>query len=948
MRRSAVVVGREEELTRLRRALSEAVAGTPGCVFLDGEAGVGKTRLLAELTAEGHRMGLAVLAGRAPVTAPVPFCVVAEALRSWLRTSPVDTKALSEFAAGVALLLPEWPGGNSRFGLSEAQLRLLALEGVVRLVRQITQAGRGVLLVADDLHAADPDSLEALRYLATARVEGLLLVGALRSREASLPEQLMRSLHRDGIAQVLELDPLHRREVSELLGALLDAQPPVELVADVMARTDGVPLLVEEVLAAHLRAGSVHVSERGTHWRVRTTVVSRTVCDLVDTRLERLSAPQRHVITVGAVLGDFDTSLLAAVARQPLETVGDAVSGGVSAGVLEPIAGVVGFRHAVLRDAVLEATLPHVLATIHGRAAVALAESSALLQDASVFARRAHHLTQIGEGDGAAELLVTAARMTAEQHSLLGAEALARTACGVARSPQARMAASHLLAGVLAKQGRWAEALELDQATDREHADSPERTQRMAACAVEAGRRPMATALIDRVLDSGDGSLLMRVLAGRLALVAGDSDSALAAAEQALTSSRAIGDADTVCAALDLQAQALDFAGRRPEAALAWARQAEEAAAHGLTAAHLQALLALGKLELFDGRPPVRLREVRELAHAAGALVEQALAEEYLSIALTLQGDPQAGREVAEFGAGRCRELRLDVLPWLLLACADADCYLLGNAAEELMIEAEALGPDVEMTINVNNIRGDHALRAGRYEEAVRFMLASAEAVRTAPGSTPADSPIMLSVALLAAGRREEAARALEQAQAIPDLARWHARPVLLAAAEALLRGDATALDAAIASATGRMPFDVALLRVLAAEILGGPDELRWLREALDLYETGMADASAARVRRLLRKAGGAVPRHRRPGPDLPETLARHGVTPREAEVLRQLGEGLANAVIAERLFLSVRTVETHVSSLLTKLHLSSRAQLTALHGALELETTKAAAIGES
>ena len=84
-------------------------------------------------------------------------------------------------------------------------------------------------------------------------------------------------------------------------------------------------------------------------------------------------------------------------------------------------------------------------------------------------------------------------------------------------------------------------------------------------------------------------------------------------------------------------------------------------------------------------------------------------------------------------------------------------------------------------------------------------------------------------------------------------------------------------------------------------------------------------------MRRLLRDAGAPVPRRRRIASDVPEALAARGVTSRETEVLRLLGEGLSNAGIAERLFLSVRTVETHVSSLLAKLQVESRGQLTAL-----------------
>jgi DNA-binding NarL/FixJ family response regulator len=127
-------------------------------------------------------------------------------------------------------------------------------------------------------------------------------------------------------------------------------------------------------------------------------------------------------------------------------------------------------------------------------------------------------------------------------------------------------------------------------------------------------------------------------------------------------------------------------------------------------------------------------------------------------------------------------------------------------------------------------------------------------------------------------------------------------------------------------------------MRVLAAGIVRGRTSARWLREALDLYEgLGMASA-AARVRRLLRESGAPVPRRRRVSGNVPASLAECGVTTREAEVLRLLGDGLANAAIAERLFVSVRTVETHVSSLLSKLHLEGRGQLIALSAGIAYE----------
>jgi DNA-binding NarL/FixJ family response regulator len=132
------------------------------------------------------------------------------------------------------------------------------------------------------------------------------------------------------------------------------------------------------------------------------------------------------------------------------------------------------------------------------------------------------------------------------------------------------------------------------------------------------------------------------------------------------------------------------------------------------------------------------------------------------------------------------------------------------------------------------------------------------------------------------------------------------------------------------------MPFSIAMMRVIGAIVFDGATRIRWLREALEIYAATGATAYLGRARQLLREAGGPVPRRRQAPDAIPEVLARHGVTAREADVLRLLGRGLSNAEIAARLFVSVRTVETHVSSLLGKLNVRSRGQLIALCANLE------------
>jgi ATP/maltotriose-dependent transcriptional regulator MalT len=351
----------------------------------------------------------------------------------------------------------------------------------------------------------------------------------------------------------------------------------------------------------------------------------------------------------------------------------------------------------------------------------------------------------------------------------------------------------------------------------------------------------------------------------------------------------------------------------------------------------LRAIFQLGKLDFFDGRPPARLWRAVELARQAGALVELAWAEETLAIALTLQGQPAAALEVLDVAIPRARELHLDQLGYLLTARAGALSFVqVDKTVEDLFAEAESVASAPEIRLMQLALRADIAVHSGRFDEALTHLKHADQMVSAMPGAAPVDSGGLLAWVYIALGQHDDAKATLSRTAVIPDLARWYPRPVLVKAGRALLEGDAAGVDAAIAAARGPLPFSIAMMRVIGAIVLDGATRIRWLREALDIYEGTGATAYRGRARQLLRDAGGPVPR-RRPAPDaIPEGLARHGVTAREADVLRLLGGGLSNADIAAQLFVSVRTVETHVSSLLGKLNVRSRGQLIALCANLE------------
>ena len=353
-------------------------------------------------------------------------------------------------------------------------------------------------------------------------------------------------------------------------------------------------------------------------------------------------------------------------------------------------------------------------------------------------------------------------------------------------------------------------------------------------------------------MQAGDESPQVHVLAGRVAMVAGRADDALVSAERALAAADARRDVEARCAALDVRGRAFDYLGRRDDARSAWTQQADEAEAAGLTEARLRAVVQLGKLEVFSGTAPDRLYEAVDLAREAGGLIEQAWAEENLAVALAIQGDPAAATKILDEAIPRCRELRLDQLPYLLMARAGVESMLDLGAGGPFLDEAERLAPTADLKIHTYGLRADIAMRSGRFDEAVSWCEQCVELIRKAPGGMPSDAPCWLVWAYAAAGRADDAARALVAVRELPDdLARWHARPVTLAAAEAMLNGDEAGVDAAFALATSRMPLELALMRMLSAIDHRGPD-------ACALAARGARDLRIDRLR--IRQRAAAAP----------------------------------------------------------------------------------------
>ncbi|HXP19968.1 MAG TPA: helix-turn-helix transcriptional regulator [Streptosporangiaceae bacterium] len=301
-----------------------------------------------------------------------------------------------------------------------------------------------------------------------------------------------------------------------------------------------------------------------------------------------------------------------------------------------------------------------------------------------------------------------------------------------------------------------------------------------------------------------------------------------------------------------------------------------------------------------------------------------------------MRGELDAAAETARGAQETATRLGLAPLAAAALAVEAAAAGLRGRSGqlETLLRRSEALAPDdpdlAAFRWGVGRgmcalVREERAAALAAFRRAIRAQ-APAAVLDTARG------PLLLTLA--AEGTATGADLAAARATATPG-AVWS--DLWLGYGEAALAGarsDEHAAVTALASAdpaARRHPLFRAIgLRLLAEAALRDQwgDPVSWLRDAEAVLVSGGQDRIAAACRGLLRQAGASVPRRRGADRDLPGHLLRRGVTAREAEVLELVAERLSNKDIAARLYLSPRTVEKHVASLLVKLDVADRAAL--------------------
>jgi len=976
---SSVFVGRARELAELERSARDAARGHPAVALLGGESGVGKTRLIGELERRLADEEFVVLRGEGVEQGEeeLPYAPLTSALRPLVRERH---PALGELSPGsraqLAALLPglEEPVPGPPRAEYEGQLRLF--EALLELIEVLCERGP-LVLILEDMHWADRSTRTFVSFLARGmRQERVMLLTSYRTDELHRRHPLrplLSELERLDHVRRIELAPLGRDELGEVLADILGRDPGPGLLERVYSRSEGNPLYTEELLAASLDG-------RGP--------APQSLRDAFLLRVEGLSAEAQRAARVIAVAGRLDEAAIAEVSGLEPTALQAALREAVAEQVL--VAGDEGrlrFRHALLREAVYDDLLPGERSELHVALARTLeARWESGHGDPSLAGEVAHHYAAAGEQPAALRTAVQAALAARDVRAYGEAAALAERALELwPRVPDAAQmipldrvdvlalaASSHSIAGDRSR----AEVLlrkaleELDPASDPGRcapllahlgrlqwqlnrglegiATAQRALAMLPADAVRERARVMAWLLRTRFLRGrfrqaiaeGEEALGAAIAAGDLnaeaevlntlgmaQIVLGEVEEGVGRLRRSIEISGQIEELDSVAYGYANLADMLSLAGRSAEA-LQVAREGLAAVPRRMTSAHDWMALTVSShaFEVGDWEaarahlvPPARLQGtslmfcLRCEAELALGVGDEALAARRLEEAEPLLADSSEPQWIGALGAliAELRRRRRE------LPAARA-------AVQEALDRLELCTDDVMRIARVSavgaRVEADIAQRARDLRERAEERDAVARA--------------RIHLTRLAAAAQEGG----------PVERAWHATgKAELARARGRNQGPLWESAAAHWEAMSR-PYETAIVRWRAAEAYAEADQRACAAAtAQAAFETARRLGARWLEAEVLGLAGRARLEVGSPGEDgvpSPEPSAEadpFGLTPRERQVLGLIAEGATNRQIGRALFMAEKTASVHVSRILAKLGVQSRTQAAAVAHRLHL-----------
>lgn len=962
---TSTLVGREAELAACAEAVRAAFAGNGGCLVIAGEAGVGKSAVVRAATAQVTAGGSVVLAGRCVPVWDVPLRPFSELAVAAVAAGADPTHPkLALYRRVLAALLPGLLGEPESLGepIGAAGLGPVAGEAVLQLVRRCPSNGAR-LLVIEDAHWADRATLAVIDQIADrTQSSTTLLVVTSRRGESAAADELLDRLREQRRAAVLDLAGLGRAHAAELVRLRLGTDElPEGLVDAVVAACDGLPFLIEEFLHDAKEQNYLGLDDPRWWFEVPEGWVPVSFARGVARRLNAVAAGSRDLLRVAALLGrTVDAAALAhaaatdeAVARAALDAGSDSQLG------LDTPQGW-RFRHALTRDAVLAATPPEYLRVLAGgvlqRLGGAAGQTShngrADDRDEAELAVLATLAEAAGEPARAARILLRAATQAVQRGVLVGAVeelkravALAEGEVDLGLEAREALVRARALGGEV--DGALAEGAELIADLTawgvRAARLAGVRLSLARAAAVDGRFTEAAEILADVDVDAdSDAAPAAHALSALIALAAGRFDDATRAATTAVELGEASGDDRSVCEA----ELVLGRLARRADVDTAerWFRsaalRAEQAGLARWRADALHELATIAQLRSVDVDGLYRARDAAVTAGAAGL---QSGIEFHLAAVHGVRFEPELALPIARGCLASWRRLGApyqQAMSWILIGQAHA---VAGHRqrADAAAREAEATAPDHPEVIGMawGTCRGLAALLDEDRPAAVVAYGRAVARLRELPEITPL--PPWYLWPLLAALYGRGAPAVAETDVASLHVARgarglWHlAAAVTAGRASDRARAEALTADAlAILDPLEHFAGYRHLGLRLASESAiadGWGDPVSWLTAAEAWFSAHDLEVAASGCRAQLTRAGVPLRRRSRIADGVPADLAAVGVTAREHDVMRLVAAGLSNREIAERLYLGVRTVKTHVEHLLAKTGTPNRTTLAAL-----------------
>jgi len=363
------LVGRADELGRMRELLAEAESGQSVVILVSGDAGVGKTRLVTEFSRVAARRGFTVLSGRcAELADTVPYLPLADALRGAATGASADCSLQDALATRPALarLLPDreitrQPGDLP--GVAQQQL----FGAVLGMLTELANASP-VLLVLEDLHWADRSTRDLVTFLSRMlRAERIALVLSYRADDlhrAHPFRPVVGELLRLPSVTPIELGPLDPAAMAEHLTGLAGGSQDVDAIYEVIRRAEGNAYFAEELLATSSAGNELPTG----------------LADLLLARTVDLSAEAQQVLRTAAVTGRrVDDELVMRASGLPTAEYESAVREAVARQLLVPDGPTgLAFRHALLREAIYNDLLPGERTRLHARLAELLSDERRL------------------------------------------------------------------------------------------------------------------------------------------------------------------------------------------------------------------------------------------------------------------------------------------------------------------------------------------------------------------------------------------------------------------------------------------------------------------------------------------------------------------------------------------------------------------------------------------